>query len=269
MFKLFVLVFLFLADINALTLQKALIYKEQNISGWVMSEKLDGIRAYWDGKNLLTRQGKIFHPPASFIKNFPSFELDGELWSKRGDFENIQSIVLDETPSAKWSQIKYKIFEVPHAEGNFLARLQKAQDYITENNLDHVHIIEQTTCNTKKELDRFLKAILAKGGEGVVIKDGFRNYFDGRSSSVLKVKLAEDMEGKVIGYKKGKGKFKGMMGSLHVELENGVKFYIGSGFSDEERRNPPSLDTIVTFKYFGFTKYGKPKFASFMRVRKD
>lgn len=269
MFKLFVVVFLFLANLNALTLQKALIYKDQNISGWLMSEKLDGIRAYWDGKNLLTRQGKIFHPPASFIKNFPSFELDGELWSKRGDFENIQSIVLDENPSAKWSQIKYNIFEVPHVKGNFLARLQKAQDYISENNLTQVQIIEQKTCHTKKELNSFLKSVLAQGGEGVVIKDGSKEYFEGRSDSVLKVKLAQDMEGKVIGYKKGTGKFKGMMGSLHVELENGIKFYIGSGFSDEQRKNPPPIGSMVTFKYFGFTKYKKPKFASFMRVRKD
>jgi DNA ligase 1 len=268
-FKLFVLVFLFLADINALTLQKALIYKDQNISGWVMSEKFDGIRAYWDGKNLLTRQGRIFHPPASFIKNFPSFELDGELWSKRGDFENIQSIVLDESPEVKWSQIKYKIFEVPHAKGDFLARLQKAQDFISKNNLAHVQIIEQKVCNTKEELDEFLKRVIAKGGEGVIIKDGSKEYFEGRSSSILKMKLAQDMEGKVIGYKDGSGKFKGMMGSLHVELDDGVKFYIGSGFSDEQRKNPPSLGSMVTFKYFGFTKYKKPKFASFMRVRKN
>lgn len=269
MFKLFVLVFLFLADINALTLQKALIYKDQNISGWLMSEKLDGIRAYWDGKNLLTRQGKIFHPPASFIKNFPLFELDGELWSKRGDFENIQSIVLDESPESKWSQIKYNIFEVPHAKGDFLARLQKAQKYINENNLEHVQIIEQTTCNTKKELDNFLKSVVAQGGEGVVIKDGSLEYFEGRSDSVLKVKLAQDMEGKVIGYKDGTGKFKGMMGSLIVALDDGVKFNIGSGFSDEQRKNPPLMGSMVTFKYFGFTKNKKPKFASFMHVRKD
>jgi len=268
-FKLFVIAFFFAVNLNALTLQKPNVYQEQNISGWLMSEKLDGIRAYWDGKNLLTRKGKLLHPPKWFIERFPEFELDGELWTKRGDFENIQSIVLDEVPDAKWNEIKYMIFEVPHVKGDFSQRLQKAQDYSVKNDLKHVYIIEQKTCKTKKELTQFLNSVLAKGGEGVIIKDGSKEYFEGRSSFVLKVKLAQDMEGKVIGYKEGKGKLKGRMGSLQVELDNKTNFYIGSGFSDEDRKNPPPLDSIVTFKYYGFTKHGKPKFASFMRVRKD
>ena len=57
-------------------------YKDQNITSWVMSEKLDGIRAYWDGTNLISRGGKIIHAPPWFIKDYPAFELDGELWCR-------------------------------------------------------------------------------------------------------------------------------------------------------------------------------------------
>lgn len=32
-------------------------YENQDVQGWVMSEKLDGVRGYWDGKTLLSRQG--------------------------------------------------------------------------------------------------------------------------------------------------------------------------------------------------------------------
>ncbi|MFA6197507.1 MAG: DNA ligase [Sulfurimonas sp.] len=281
MWKLFVALFLLFLNGNALTLQKANIYSDQNISGWMMSEKLDGIRAYWDGKKLLSRQGQVINTPAWFTQNLPPFELDGELWTKRGDFENIQSIVMDEVPHPKstsslpltahseWSEIKYKIFEVPHAEGNFSVRLEKAQKYIQEQNLRHVEVIKQTVCKDKKELDAFLQSVVAKGGEGLVIKDGSKEYFEGRSDTVLKVKLAQDMEAKVIGYKNGSGKFTGMMGSLQVELEDGTQFFIGSGFSEKQRKNPPKIGEIVSFKYFGFTKNGKPKFASYMRVRKD
>lgn len=269
MLKLFVALFLLFVNLNALTLQKANVYSDQNISGWMMSEKLDGIRAFWNGKKLLTRQNKIINAPEWFTQNLPPFSLDGELWTKRGEFENIQSIVMDKVPSAKWSEIKYMIFEVPHAEGNFTARLALAQKYRDIHKLRHVEIIEQRVCQDAKELDKFLRIIVAKGGEGVVIKDGSKEYFEGRSSSILKVKLSQDMEAEVIGYKAGNGKFIKMMGSLQVELENGVQFFLGSGFSDEERKYPPAIGDIVTFKYYGFTKYGKPKFASFIRVRKD
>ena len=43
-------------------------FKGQNVSGWLASEKLDGVRAYWDGENLLSRQGKKLNAPLSFLK---------------------------------------------------------------------------------------------------------------------------------------------------------------------------------------------------------
>jgi len=267
--KLFVLSWFLFTHLNALTLQKAKLYNDQNISGWVMSEKLDGIRAFWDGKNLLTRKGKVINAPKYFTKELPPFELDGELWTRRGEFEKIQSIVLEEVPHAKWSEIKYMIFEVPHAEGNFTSRLARVQKYRDTKQLQHVEIIEQKRCNNQTELDSFLESVLALGGEGVMIKDASRDYFEGRSDSILKVKKAQDMEAKVIGYKNGTGKFSGLMGSLQVELQNGTQFFIGSGFSDAQRKNPPQIGEIITFKYYGFTKFKKPKFTSFMRVRKD
>jgi DNA ligase-1 len=158
---------------------------------------------------------------------------------------------------------------VPHAKGNFLQRIEKVQTYIKDSNLSQLKVIEQIVCHTQEELNIFLNSVVAKGGEGVMIKDGSKEYFDGRSNSILKVKLVQDMEAKVIGYKEGSGKLKGMMGSLYVELENGIRFYIGSGFSDKQRKNPPKIGSIVTFKYFGFTKNHKPKFSSFIHERKE
>ena len=269
MIRFFAVLLLLVLQINALTLQKPNIYNDQNISGWMMSEKLDGIRGYWDGKQLLSRQNKPINAPKWFTQNLPPFALDGELWTARADFENIQSIVMDDKPSEKWKEITYNIFEVPRAEGNFTQRLQKAQNYIDVHHLSYVKVVEQKICHDEKELKTFLHEVVKKRGEGVVIKDGSLSYFDGRSDSILKVKLAQDMEGKVVGYKAGTGKYKGMMGSLHVELENGKQMFLGTGFSDGTRKNPPTIGSIVTFKYFGFTKDGKPRFASYMRVRKD
>ena len=64
-------------------------YKGQNVGGWLASEKLDGVRAYWDGRNLLSRNGKIIATPGGWSAHFPPFALDGELYTARGEFEKI------------------------------------------------------------------------------------------------------------------------------------------------------------------------------------
>ena len=240
------------------------VYKDQNISGWVMSEKLDGIRAYWDGKHLISRGGKIIHAPKWFIKDYPPFPIDGELWSKRGDFENISSIVRDKTPSEKWREIKHYIFEVPNAKGGLFERLEKVKPYAGK----QIKIIKQIPIKSKKHMQNFLHQIEAKGGEGLVVRDPNAPYINRRTSKALKVKSFKDRECKVVKILKGKGKYARMLGSIECKLPNGTLFKIGSGFSDKERENPPKVGDSVTFKYKEMTKYGKPRFPVFLRVRK-
>ncbi len=254
----------FLTSLFSLELQKPDIYKDQDISNWHMSEKLDGIRGYWDGENLYTKKGNPIHVPADFTKNFPPFELDGELYTKRNDFENIQSIVLDEIPSNKWKQITYNIFEVPNTKGDFPSRLEKAKKWFEKHPNKNVKIIKQIKCKNKDHLNSFLDEITILKGEGVIIKDPSKAYNKGRTPYTLKVKKFFDMEGEVIGhnYKEDKS-FK----SLVIKLDNGTVFNLGGGFSGKERQNPPKIGQSVTFKYYDLTKNGKPKFASFLRIR--
>lgn len=254
--------FLLLADKPDLLLLKT--YKDQNITGWVMSEKLDGIRAYWNGKHLISRRGKIIHAPKWFTKNYPPFEVDGELWTKRGDFENISSIVRDKVPGQEWEKVKHCIFEVPHAKGSLFERLSKVKPY--ENEV--IRIIPQIKVENKEHLENFLKEIEAKGGEGVVVRDPNSPYIDKRTSKALKVKTFHDAECEVIGYAKGKGKYKDVIGAIQCQLEDGTRFKIGTGLSDRLRAKPPKIGKMITFKYQKFTKYGKPRFPVFMRVRK-
>ena len=239
------------------------VYKDQNITGWVMSEKLDGIRAYWDGKHLISRGGKIIHAPKWFIKDYPSFPIDGELWSKRGDFENISSIVRDKTPSKKWSEIKHYIFEVPNAKSGLFERLEKVKPYVGK----HIKIIKQIPIKSKKHMQNFLHQIEAKGGEGIVVRDPNVPYINKRTSKALKVKSFKDTECTVVKVLKGKGKYINMLGSIECKLPNDTLFKIGSGFSDKERKSPPKVGDIVTFKYKEMTKYGKPRFPIFLKIR--
>ncbi|MFK5937848.1 MAG: DNA ligase [Sulfurimonas sp.] len=239
-------------------------YKDQNISAWVMSEKLDGIRAYWDGKNLISRGGKIIHAPKWFTKDYPPFPIDGELWTKRGDFENISSIVRDKIPSKKWQEIKHYIFEVPNSSGGLRQRLAKVKPYENE----FIKIISQINVTSKKHLLSFLKQIEAKGGEGVVVRDPKVGYIAKRTSKALKVKTFKDTECTVIGYTEGNGKFKGLVGAIICQLPNGIKFKIGSGLKQKDRVSPPEVGSIVTFRYKEFTKYKKPRFPIFLRKRR-
>lgn len=261
---LFLLLFTF--SLFAFEVQKPKIYNDQNISGWMMSEKLDGIRGYWDGEKFYTKNGNEINAPKWFMKNFPPFALDGELWSKRDDFEFIQNTVLDKVPSKNWEKITYNIFEVPNAKGDFLSRLQESKKWFDLHPNLHVKIIKQVKCKDEADLLKYLNSIVALGGEGVIVKDPTKPYDTGRSSHILKVKKVHDMEGKVIGHNLREN---GTLKSLVLQLKNGITFNLGNGFTKEQRINYPKLGKIVTFQYYDFTKKGKPKFASFLRIRKE
>lgn len=243
-------------------------YKDQNVSGFLMSEKLDGIRAFWNGKELLSRNGKIIHAPKWFTKGFPPFEIDGELWSKRGEFELIQSIIMDKNPSKEWEKITYNIFEVPNQKGGLKERLNVLDKYLKTTNAPSIRIIKQIHCKDKNHLQSNFEQIIKHNGEGVVLRDPSALYINKRTNKAVKLKNYTDTECEVIAHHKGKGKYKNTLGAFTCKLANGVTFKIGSGLSDKLRQNPPKIGEIVTFKYQGFTKNKKPRFPIFLHVRK-
>jgi len=235
--------------------------EDMNISGWYMSEKLDGVRAYWDGEKLLSRNGKVFNAPLFFTKEFPKTKLDGELWSKRGDFSNISSIVNTKKADSRWKSLTYNIFEVPNAKGSLIERLS------TVNETKYIKIVKQMKIKTKLELNNFLKSVESKGGEGIVVRNGELLYYTGRNKSALKVKSYTDTECEVTGFSEGKGKYKNLFGALLCKLENKHIIKIGSGFTNEERIHPPKIGAIITFKYYGLTSKGNPRFPVYLRER--
>lgn len=238
-----------------------------DIRGWWMSEKLDGIRGYWTGSQLISRSGMAFVTPPWFTQNFPSVPLDGELWSGRQTFSDISSIVRRQMPSDAWKTMRYMIFDAPRAEGGFESRLDFARQWFQQHPNPHVTIIEQERCKDEAHLRRKLAEIEALGGEGVILRRPQSPYTAGRSHDLLKVKSFQDAEAVVIQHQPGTGKHTGRLGALLVELPNGMRFAIGTGFSDAERENPPPVGATITFKHQGYTASGIPRFASYLRVR--
>ena len=260
------LITLFILYINATELVLPKTFANQDIDGWVMSEKLDGVRGHWDGKALWSKQHNRLYPPKEFIQNFPPFELDGELWIGRGKFEETSSLVMSQSNST-WSPITYNIFEVPNTDGDLQKRLAKAKDWFNTHPNKKVKIIEQIEAQSREHLMSYLKKIETLGGEGVIVRDPTAPYTTGRSGSILKVKSYDDMEGRVIDVNLHENSKR--LRSLVLLLPDGNRLNLGNGFSQTQRTDYPQIGDLVTFKYYGFTKNGIPKFASFLRVRES
>ncbi len=112
-----------------------------------------------------------------------------------------------------------------------------------------------------------LDDVVKKGGEGLMLHRADSLYHSGRSADLLKLKPWQDAEATVIEILPGKGKFSGMMGSLLVKDQSGQIFRIGTGFSNNERRDPPPVGSVISYKFTGTSKKGLPRFASFLRIR--
>lgn len=239
-----------------------------DLSNWLMSEKLDGVRGYWDGRRLLSKNGLPLNAPRVFTRDLPDFEVEGEIWGGRNTFEKTIGIVKKQEAHDGWLKLRFAIFDVPKADGGFEERLGKASEWFLRHPSAYAFVIEHRPVGDHERLLSELNRIEALGGEGLMLRRRGSAYTVGRSNDILKVKRFSDMEAVVVAHIAGKGKHAGRMGSLLVELpDSRIQFRLGSGFSDEIREHPPSVGTLVTFKYYGFYESGIPKFPSFLRVR--
>ncbi len=247
------------------------VYRNQvDVTQYLVSEKLDGVRAVWDGRRLRFRSGKPIHAPAWFVDALPAQPLDGELWIGRGSFERVSGIVRKETPiDAEWHHVRYMIFELPGAPGSFRQRVDQISQLVHQANVPWLQRIDQATVSDLNELQQWLATVLAAGGEGLMLHRADAVYETGRSDTLLKLKPWLDAEAEVIGHSAGKGRHTGRLGALQVRTPEGKTFLLGTGFSDAQRQNPPPIGARVTYRYRELTRTGLPRFASFLRVRED
>jgi DNA ligase-1 len=244
-------------------------HSETDVAGWWMSEKLDGVRAYWDGEALYSKNGVPLHPPGTFTADLPPFALEGELWGGHGTFEDTLSTVLRQDPHPGWLELEYAVFDVPHIPGSFARRLQHAINWFEEHPSRYATVVHQIPVRDAAHLAAHLEEVVSQGGEGLMVRDPRAGYTPGRGASILKVKRFEDAEAVVVEHIPGSGRNSGRLGALRVRSPEGVEFKIGSGFSDAQRDNPPPLGSTITYKYHGHYESGIPKFPVFLRMRAD
>jgi DNA ligase 1 len=241
-----------------------------DVKQFLISEKFDGVRATWDGQALRTRTGRAIAAPAWFTKGFPTTPLDGELWRGRRKFDVLSGAVRKTEPvDSEWKGISYLVFELPDAQGPFDARAKHIVDLVKQANVPHLKAVEQFRLRDEAALDARLKKVIARGGEGLMLHRADALYVTGRSDALLKMKPVQDAEARVVAHTPGRGKLWGKLGALEVETPEGVRFKLGTGLTDAQRKNPPAIGSVVTYRYRDVTPAGKPRFASFLRMHGD
>ncbi len=250
----------------------------QDVTGWLMSEKLDGVRAYWDGENFRSRLGNVFATPEWFRAGMPKTHLDGELWMGRGRFQETSGHVRRMDRGPQWSGITYQVFDAPIIPGGFEKRFASIPRLP-----GHCKKLMHVPCPGLAGLKELLAEVEAQGGEGLMLRQPGSEYVRGRSASLLKVKQFYDTEAVVTDTQPGKGRHKGAVGALVVRvpqditlrvgkktctLRRSTQFEVGTGLSDAQRR--PGViraGAIITVRFQELSNEGVPRFPSLVGVR--
>jgi DNA ligase-1 len=239
-----------------------------DVSAYLVSEKLDGVRGHWTGERLLTRGGHAVRPPEWFTADWPSTPMDGELWLGRGRFAQASGVVRTRRPvDAEWREMRFMVFDLPAHAGPFEARARRIRELLQQTGVPWLRPVRQSVIADADALDARLERVVDAGGEGLMLHRRDARYRPGRSEALLKYKPWTDAEARVVAHTRGKGRYRGMLGALVVERADGLRFRLGTGFSDAQRADPPPVGSRVTYRHNGFTANGIPRFARFLRVR--
>ncbi len=241
-----------------------------DIADYLVSEKLDGVRARWDGRQLLTRAGNRIDAPAWFTTGWPPQAIEGELWIGHGQFQPVSELVRALQPDAtQWRQVRFMAFDLPTSTQPFAERTRQLRTLVARAGVPQLQRATQRHFSDRAQLEAWLDAVVADGGEGLMLHHALAHYRAGRTDGLLKYKRWNDAEARVVGYRPGKGKYLGMVGALLVEDAHGRRFALGSGLRDADRARPPPIGARVTFRYNGLTAKGTPRFARFQRMHID
>lgn len=248
-----------------------------------ISRKLDGLRVktvFVNGEpEWHSRGGKTYPVPKHIspqLKQLHSVTgvetLDGEAYAHGEKLQKIQSCV--KKPNSLTPKLTYEIFDVPDLfkkwdERNCeLLRLKKHCEC-----LSHINIVEQEFCE-KSDLDKKLYQYLSEGYEGAMMRNLGGEYLfqNKRSNDLLKYKIMNDSEAKVIGCeedKNGQGKF--MMEWLSPYNDKVVHFELsmnGNHKDNTYEKLNKRIGEWVNFKFQDYTELGVPTFARGLYFRK-
>ena len=246
-----------------------------------VTEKLDGIRCMAickeDGIQLFSRQGKLIEGCVSIetalmgmrIQVGRDFVLDGELLAMNCGYDTVYKETTKRVKNKNELKegIYYMAFDMLEMEEfnqskgvyKYHERLQKLLDLDKFMGSMFVRIIQPlylgSDMNRVLELLEVYKKL---GAEGLMVNLMDAPYEFKRSKAILKVKVMETVDLKIIGFEEGTGRNAGRLGALIVDYK-GYECGVGSGFSDFDREfiwnnQDQYLGKICEIQYFEETK---------------
>lgn len=243
-------------------------------TGWWMSEKYEGIRAYWTGYELLTRERNRINAPNWFLSFLPAGEaLDGELLLGRGKFEETLSVVSkSHGRDPRWESISYMVFDAPEQPGGCEARWAAVEAIVKAackaDKRCPLRVAPQTRCVSKTHLEKVFEAVVADDGEGVMLRKAGSPYQQTRSKYLFKYKAWEEEEAKVTGYERGKTSGVELGAYVAKLLKTGIEFKVDARhLGGRTKASKLPVGTVITVRFQRYTGSGKPYSPRIIAVR--
>jgi len=162
-------------------------YDFRPVDGWMLSEKIDGIRAIWNGEDFISREGNKFSCPEWFKLFMPHICLDGELFIEGKSLGEIAGVITKKSfVDQEWENVRFCVFDAPLAPGVFSARIPVAETAVS--GCPYARYVKQTPCRGADHLMNFFQQITSRGGEGIMIKNPDSHYEQKRSINMMKFK---------------------------------------------------------------------------------
>jgi len=251
-------------------MQTASKFDRRDTKGWYISEKLDSVRAFWDGAYLWSKKGKKYRLPDYFCDGFPESPLDGELFMGKGNAHKLALLLQKKKPKdEEWNEVKFIVFDAPELKLPFKDRLDRLRRAFRVPLSPYITLYEYKVCGGSTDLANELDKVEKAGGEGFILRDPKGFYVKGKSSSVMDANVFHYEEADVIGHEPGKGKYENLTGGLQVQNVYGIVFTLTTGMTDAWRKNPPKIGTKISYKFKSVSDMGVPKYPSIVRSSDD
>ena len=239
---------------------------KHNPIGMVFMEKYDGFYGHYDvaTRKIFTRSGNEMFVPTWFIDQMPSLSVTGEVYGGKGKFNQFSGLFnSNDTANPQWKDVQFMIFDVVDEAMkpmSFKDRMELVKNFQSAN----IQVVSIHDCTSRDQLDAAFRSVVSAGGEGLMLRKD-APYRSGRSTDLLKYKKSETVDGKVVGYTNGTGRFQDFVGSVILQTREGKTFKC----VPPDRTNPPLLGTFAEVECFEVTSAGVPRHPRWLRTRTD